>query len=186
MIAGLVVLALITPGRVMAQTAPSWLDQPLAKWNDPGMMIPVAPPARALPNEQCGSGRPVETIEDQAVSNAGWILSGPYQSGWGVRAVTGASGDIGQCRPAAVQSFIFSDGVFVGTIAPQPMEPRPDGIGQIRSFGRDSVLVVFQYRYATLDANCCPSGPSTEVQYSIARGDAGPVLIATAVQNLRR
>jgi hypothetical protein len=83
------------------------------------------------------------------------------------------------CRPAGFQSFVFVDGTFAGTISPTPMNSRTDGAGNVLSFGRET-LVAFYVRYRPTDPLCCPSLPSSIVEFRIAHGDAGPVLIPTA------
>lgn len=172
---GLTLVVALLPG--LAAADGSWLDRPRTSWNTPGADIPTAPSMNASPNPQCVSqGRPAETDADNAVADAGWTLHGSYQGGWGVMVVRGLSGYDGMCRPLGYQEFVFVDGTFAGTLAPDPMDSRTDGAGDLtRLQSKDQLTASFQ-RYGPSDARCCPSS-TTGVSYRIDRTGAAPVLV---------
>jgi hypothetical protein len=174
-----VLLAAIAPGQVSADG--TWLDQPLANWNQPGMGLPQAPPMDPSTNPQClPLSRPVETDVDQALADAGWTLFSSYDGGWNTYAVRALSGYDGMCRPLGYNVFIFVDGKFAGTISPDPMNSRTDGVGDLRFFAMQDTLVAEFQRYAPTDPLCCPSGSAT-VFYKISRVPAGPVVVPQSV-----
>jgi hypothetical protein len=178
-LSGLALLVALAPNLALADG--SWLDQPLSNWNTPGMDLPQAPPMDPSTNPQClNQGRPAETDADQAVSDAGWTLFGGYNGGWNTFVVRGLSGYDGMCRPLGFNEFVFVDGQFAGTISPDLMNSRTDGVGDLQYFAiKDSMSAVFQ-RYAPTDPLCCPSGNAT-VLYQVERTDAGPVLVPKTV-----
>jgi len=84
------------------------------------------------------------------------------------------------CRPLGFNVFVFVDGQFAGTISPDLMDSRADGVGDIRFFAaQDSIIGEFQ-RYSSTDPLCCPSGHATVI-YGINRTSAGPVLVPQSV-----
>lgn len=188
----LLAAALLLPGmvKVAAQdatpmatpAAASWLDQPTGSWNTPGMAIPEAPDFEDVSNINCGKQeRPPETPQDQALVDAGWHLFLAYQQGWGVTLVSGLSGYDGMCRPIGFQDFVFVDGVFAGTLSPEPMASRTDGASDgAHLWSADTISAQYR-RYAPDDALCCPSS-NTYVEFTITRGDQGPVVNATLIQ----
>jgi hypothetical protein len=119
--------------------------------------------------------RPAETAEDAALNAAGWRLFLPYPRGWGVTLIAATAGYDGMCRPFPYQWFVFVDGDFAGTVAPEPMFPRTDGAaGAVNLWFTDQLGAEFM-RYSPDDPLCCPSG-STSVDYRIDRTPDGPVL----------
>ena len=170
-------LLALWPSSVSADGA--WLDAPLAPWNIAGGAIPSAPHGSeyVLDEEHCAAARrPVETPEDAAVVASGWTLSGTYESGWGIRLVTGRAADGGMCRPEDYQVFIFVEGRFAGTVSPEPMPSRRTGaLLEVTFWNGDELLASFA-RYAPADALCCPSS-RTSVQYRVDRTEAGPVVV---------
>ena len=159
------------PGRAQD----SWLDGGRA-WNTARMEIPVAPgsPAEGMP--QCQSlVRPVETAEDAAVAAQGWRLVAAYQRGWGITLVGGFLNFDAMCRPVPYQQFVFVDGVFAGTLAPEPMYPRTDGALTDAGISAGDRLYAVYDRYAPEDPLCCPSG-ETLVTFSVERTANGPVV----------
>ena len=54
-------------------------------------------------------------------------LNSAYPRGWGISIVHGTLSFEANCRPVFYQEFVFVDGVFAGTLAPQAMFPRTDG-----------------------------------------------------------
>jgi len=172
-------LAALTPALALA--ADSWLDQPLSNWNQAGTDLPQAPPMDPATNPRClGQGRAPETPADQALVDAGWTLFAGYNGGWNTYIVRALSGYDGMCRPLGFNVFVFVDGQFAGTISPDLMDSRADGVGDIRFFAaQDSIIGEFQ-RYSSTDPLCCPSGHATVI-YGINRTSAGPVLVPQSV-----
>ena len=167
---------------IASPVAASWLDSPTGSWNTPGMAIPTAPDFADYSNINCGQQeRPAETPQDQALVDAGWHLFLAYQQGWGVTLVSGLSGYDGMCRPIGYQDFVFVDGAFAGTLAPEPMASRSDGASDGANLWSADTISAQYRRYAPEDALCCPSG-STYVEFTITRGDDGPVVNATMIQ----
>ena len=170
-----VILTLMLSSPVSAQDE-SWLDGDLASWNTPGMAIPVAPTIDGNPSPLCAEReRPAETPEDDALTAEGWRLFLPYQRGWGVTLISGFVAYDGMCRPLGYQSFVFVDGVFAGTIAPEPMDSRTEGgAREVTLWLEDQLSAEFD-RYAPDDPACCPSS-TTPINYTIEQTADGPVL----------
>lgn len=161
------------PESTSAET--SWLDGDLASWNSAGMPIPTAPESGEVDPRCAEHERDVETPEDQAVVDQGWSLFRSYESGWGVNLVWGLSGYDGMCRPFSFQAFVFVDGEFIGTIAPEPMSSRTDGSADDADIWYSDQLAAEFRRYAADDPLCCPSS-TTSVGYTIESTVDGPVL----------
>jgi hypothetical protein len=166
---------LLLPLIAVAQKA-SWLDGDLASWNAPGMAVPEAAKSDVALDPRCTEReRPPETDEDKALAAAGWRLFIAYQAGWGVTLIPALSSYDGMCRPMGYQYFVFVDGAFAGTIAPQPMDSRTDGAADdLNLWYKDQLTAEFR-RYKADDPLCCPSS-STSVQYTIEQTAGGPVL----------
>jgi hypothetical protein len=169
------VIVVLTPMVAAAQDA-SWMDGDLASWNTPGMAIPPAPATDGNPDPRCAEReRPADTPEDAAVMAEGWRLFLPYQRGWGVTVISALAGYDGMCRPLGYQSFVFVDGIFAGTIAPEPMNSRTDGAASdVRLWFADQLSAEF-VRYTPDDPLCCPSA-TTSVNYTIDLTAGGAVL----------
>ncbi|MBA2597275.1 MAG: LppP/LprE family lipoprotein [Chloroflexia bacterium] len=166
----------LMPASLAAQEQ-SWLDGDLPSWNAPGMAIPAAPAVDGNPDPRCAEReRPAETAEDDALIAEGWRLFLPYQRGWEVTLIPGLAGYDGMCRPLGYQYFVFVDGVFAGTLAPEPMDSRTDGAADsVTLWFVDQLSATFR-RYTVDDPLCCPSGGAS-VDYTIATsGDDGPVV----------
>jgi LppP/LprE lipoprotein len=170
-----VILSLMLPSPASAQEE-TWLDGDLASWNTPGMAIPAAPTVDGNTDPRCAKReRPAETAEDDALIAEGWHLFLPYQRGWGVTLISGLASYDGMCRPLGYQSFIFVDGVFAGTISPEPMNSRTTGAAtDVNLWYADRVSADY-LRYAPGDALCCASGTDS-VRFAIADTPEGPVL----------
>ena len=154
----------------------SWLDGDLASWNVAGMAIPAAPAVDGNTDPRCSEReRPAETPEDDALVAAGWHLFLSYQRGWGVTLVSGLASYDGMCRPLGYQSFVFVDGTFAGTIAPEPMNSRFDGAARDVSLWFEDQLTAEFVRYTPDDPLCCPSSTTT-IEYTIEETADGPVL----------
>ncbi|HZQ35849.1 MAG TPA: LppP/LprE family lipoprotein [Dehalococcoidia bacterium] len=172
--AALLLASLYAPA-LPARADGSWLDEPLVNWNAAGADVPAAP-AGDLSNPMCGQdARPVETAEDQAVSDAGWTLFGAYQGGWGVTVVSGLSSYDGMCRPIGYQFFVFVNGTFAGTISPEPMNSRFDGAATIVRLGAQNRITAQFSRYSESDPLCCPSRISF-VSFGVDDSQGTPVL----------
>jgi len=157
------------------------LDAPLAVWNQPGGEVPTAPTASGAPNPLCErTPRPPETPADLEVAAAGWKLVGSFEGGWGILAVTGTADFDGMCRPVDYQVFVFYNGQFAGTIAPEPMTSRTSGAGTLSRISSGQLFASF-VRYAETDPLCCPSRPSVLVEYRIDQPDGSPVLVPSRV-----
>jgi hypothetical protein len=170
-----IVLPLMLSSPVAAQDT-TWLDGDLASWNTPGMAIPAAPTIDGNTDPRCAEReRPAETAEDDALIAEGWRLFLPYQRGWGVTLISGLAGYDGMCRPLGYQSFIFVDGVFAGTVSPEPMDSRTTGAAtDVTLWFADQVSAEY-LRYAPDDPLCCASSTDS-VEFTIAGTPDGPVL----------
>ena len=131
------------------------------------MKIPTAPKMQVDQNcVQSPSIRVAETMPDQALVAAGWYLFGSYTTGWNVSVVQATAGFDGMSRPLSFNQFVFVGSVFPGTVSPQPMDSRTDGvIAYSQLFTPNSLFATFN-RYKPNDALCCPSSMSS-VQYTI-------------------
>jgi LppP/LprE lipoprotein len=171
-------LALVIVGAAPRYAAAdgSWLDGDRASWNYAGMPIPAAPEATP-PFGPCGDFiRPPETSEDELLAAAGWRLDGGYESGWGIRVVHAAQSFDANCRPMDYQGFIFVDGVFAGTISPQPMISRTDGAATDFHIWRANQVSATYTRYGPNDPLCCPASMAY-VNFDIQRTADGPFAI---------
>jgi hypothetical protein len=154
----------------------SWLDGDLASWNTPGMAIPAAPEIDGNLDPRCVEReRPAEIEEDDALITNGWRLFLPYQRGWGVTLVSALAGYDGMCRPLGYQSFVFVDGVFAGTLSPEPMNSRTTGAATDVNLWFSDHLSAEYLRYAPDDPLCCASGTDS-VEFTIEKTPDGPTV----------
>jgi hypothetical protein len=87
------------------------------------------------------------------------------------------------CRPWQYQAFVFVDGKFAGTLAPDVMNARTDGsYFTAKSGDADAPLVAEFNRYTDRDPLCCPSRRAT-VSYRIDTSAAGPLVVPLRVQH---
>jgi hypothetical protein len=167
------------PAAAGADGPGDWLEQAAPdNWNQPGMAVPAAPqPYAADFDPRCGEQeRASESPEEDQVVAQGWRLFNAAEVGWGLRLVDGLVSYDGMCRPLQFQGFVFADGQFAGTIAPQPMDSRTDGVGRILDVrGPGNLTGQFQ-RYAPTDPLCCPS-KTFMVHYMVDRSGSAPVLV---------
>jgi hypothetical protein len=171
---GLLALILVAAVPRLAAAQTSWLDGDRASWNQAGMAIPAAPEA-SPPFGPCGDFvRPPETDEDRQLDAAGWRLDSGYESGWGMRVVHAAQSFDANCRPMDYQGFIFVDGVFAGTVSPQPMMARTDGAAVDFHISHANQVTVTYTRYGPNDPLCCPASMDF-VNYAVQRTAGGPV-----------
>jgi hypothetical protein len=167
------------PVPVGAQSPGDWLEQAVPdNWNQPGAGVPAAPQAYVPgPDPRCGQQeRTSESPEEDQVVAQGWRLFNAAEVGWHLRLVNGLVAYDGMCRPLQFQGFVFADGQFAGTISPQPMDSRTDGVGRILDvLGPDNLSGQF-VRYAPTDPLCCPSS-TFFVQFKVDRGGDAPLLV---------
>jgi hypothetical protein len=109
------------------------------------------------------------------VVDAGWHLYTSYQAGWNMKIIAAAVGHDGMGRPLGYQFFVFKDGTYIGTLAPEPMNSRSDGALSVAYLiGPQSINATF-LRYTESDPLCCPLS-STFVSYSITTTPSGSVV----------
>ena len=173
-------LLLVTSAQAQTPYRPgAWLDGPITNWNAPGMAIPTAPMAEfGGPTGLCAAEAQLPaspTAEERALDAAGWKRLKTEALWWGVTLVSAQQSVDGMCRPMQFQWFVFVDGKLAGTVSPEPMNSRTDGVGYVEALRRQGLDVHYS-RYAQTDPLCCPSGEAT-VQFKIERTNAGPVLI---------
>jgi len=175
-------LALLRPGP-LAAAQDTWLDQPLTGWNASGAAIPPAEPGGESLGRCARLARPPQFPEDQQVVGAGWTLFGQYQAGWGLALVHATSAFDGMCRPSGYQVFVFVNGVYAGTLSPEPMQARTTGAETMSWLGAPDGSLAPLYarfsRYAPDDPLCCPSLPAAVVEYAVEQGPAGPYVVPT-------
>ncbi|NJL49210.1 MAG: LppP/LprE family lipoprotein [Leptolyngbyaceae cyanobacterium SM2_5_2] len=144
-----------------AESTAAWLESD-TNWNQSGVAIPEAPVLEGggnLPNCQ-DVVRPAALPEDDQVTAAGWTLSGSAQIFGDTTVITGMANADGMCRPLSYQVFVFTDGVFSGTLAPEPMDARTDGSLVSVDLYRQGYLSATFNRYTPEDPLCCPSAYS--------------------------
>jgi hypothetical protein len=156
-----------------------WLDLPPNNWNTPGGPIPAAQPAPTTLPACSNNERPPTTPEESQLAAQGWKLE-TYWSAIGTpaeRVLLATTGYDGMCRPWQFNAFVFADGQFAGTLAPDPMLSRVDGVlvdsPVIRA---DGSLEAEFIRYAPSDPLCCPSLGRTQVLYALQFVAGGPVV----------
>ncbi|NTX61760.1 LppP/LprE family lipoprotein [Myxococcus sp. CA051A] len=163
-------------------TGSTWLDaKPLPTWNTSGARLPKALPGdgQSLRTGRCARfARKPTTASDRALVKAGWTLLGPLQVFDTTEVITAAAEGDGMCRAMGFQVFVFVDGRFAGTLAPEPMTDRFDGaMGEVRLYSPRNLTATVR-RYAADDPLCCPSRQGS-VQYELQPGPKGPVVTAT-------
>lgn len=150
-----------------------WLDRPMDRnWNTGNGVVPTAPRAEgSSPNSQmCRSTiRTPESVNDRALTRAGWFLYGPVYSYGTISIMTAMASVDGMCRPNQYNGFVFVGNRFAGTLAPVVSGARADGsLSRISMYTPEDLMVEFS-RYSDDDALCCPSKTST-VTYEITLG----------------
>jgi hypothetical protein len=181
----LLLLAVALPAAA-ADTKTAWLDGPLANWNKAGAPLPQAAASAEAPAARCGSTlRPASGKEDKALVAAGWSPVGALQVFGKTRVTLATAGVDGMCRPEGFQGFVFVEGRFVGTLAPQPMRARSDGtLSQVRLLGERAVAAEFA-RYLDEDPLCCPAR-TTNLRYRIDAAPEGPLLVPVEASSAPR
>ncbi len=175
----LVPIVLGVPPAALAesQSTDSWLDR-ATNWNQPGAAIPRAPQIEEGDNlANCPLGERSATLpEDALVTAAGWTLTGAAHLHGPTTVIMGMADADGMCRPRQYQVFVFQNGQFAGTLAPQPMDARSDGSLVSRDLYRPDFLAATFARYTPADALCCPSGES-HLSYELKMQDGQPVVV---------
>lgn len=186
----LIAFVVLTSPQLLAQTAgQSWLDRPLANWNDEVKDVP-RPPKASEPVQtfaaRCKLDLRRTSAGERALADSGWL---PYlhvdrQLAQGdIEILGGMSGADGMCRPTGFNLFVFVGGQFAGTLSPTPMPSRADGsIGPVR-LAPDGTIAGEFARYTEKDALCCPSG-RIGIRYRIDRGTR-PVVVPLSTQVIR-
>jgi predicted secreted protein len=169
-----------------------WLDSPPRSFNAPGTAgPPQAPPmgntdSRCRTQEAAPSG-PAET----AVADAGWTLESywPPITNGDLTLVTALADYDGMCRPMQFNVFAFVNGVYAGTLSPEPMDSRADGelagppATAVRVPSPTSIEATF-LRYAANDPACCPSGGTDRVVYAVQQVQGRPLVVPTEITRL--
>ena len=178
------VVAVTAPSLRAGQDAPSggWLDATLSGWNKPGMIVPKGSAARAALEAvaaRCKLTSLSSTAAERAVSDAGWIAFLPFDrqvADHGLEIVGGMTAADDSCAPAKFTLFVFAGGVFAGTLSPDVMSPKRDGVAaNVRITGPDAISAEYA-RYSRTDPGCCPSS-RVRVTFKIERGSAPPVVV---------
>lgn len=166
--------------------AESWLDrEEPTNWNAAGQEIP-RPKAIGVDDatkERCGAqNRPVSSPEDNAVMAAGWTLFGPLQTFGAATMVSAMTTVDVNCHPVGMQTFVFRDGKFAGTVSPTAMDSLTDGAQRLAFLvGEANVSAEFG-RYRKDDRPCCPSRFAS-VGYDIEMTPEGPLLVPRQVRH---
>lgn len=162
-----------------------WLEQrPRPNWNTPAASIPTATNLTPPNTVHCKQQIPnPSTPEERAVKAAGWVVfkvRGETQSAGGVVLVRGQTNYDGMCRPMGYQQFVFVNGVFAGTIAPNVMHSRFDGALIQTNIETPSRLKALFSRYTPQDGLSSPSRTS-EVTYRIDVINNQPLVVPMTV-----
>jgi hypothetical protein len=128
------------------------------------MPPPPAPQGQKNLDPRCREmAREPASEVDRQVRARGWDLVGPSSEGEQIRVIVGTSDYDGMCRPRQYQEFVFSRGVFAGTLSPHPMDSRTDGaLGRV-AIQPDGRVHAEYMRYGAADPLCCPSRITTVV-----------------------
>lgn len=178
-------------GTAAQPAAESWLDRPLASWNEPVRPIPSATQAGetiAEMTKRCNLVVRRDTAAERAMADAGWhpylhvdreIVERDVEI---IGAMTGADG---MCRPSGYNIFVFVAGRFAGTLAPLAMRGSGEGtVGAVRLGADDTILAEFA-RYDEGAPACCPSG-RVRVRYRIDRAGPQAVVVPVSLQSAPR
>lgn len=172
----LALMALVPCALAATSQDGTWLDEE-TNWNTPGVSIPLAPAqdGNNLPNCE-HTFRTAALPEDALVEAAGWTLTGPAQIYGDTTVITGMANADGMCRPFQYQVFVFTDGVFSGTLSPIVMDSRTDGSLVDFTLYRDGAIDATFNRYLPDDAQCCASRES-RIFYEVDTTGQNPVLV---------
>ena len=184
-LASLALLLTLTSGAFLtAQNAPSggWLDVPLSGWNRAGMAIPKGAAPRAALDAviaRCKLTALGSSPVERAVSDAGWIAFLPFDrqvAEHGIEILGGMTDADDTCAPSKFTLFVFAGGAFAGTLSPDFMSPKIDGVaGAVRITGPDAISAEYS-RYSRTDPGCCPSS-RVRVRFRVERSQTQPVVV---------
>src|ERR1051325_9169879 len=123
-------LLALLPGIAFADGG--WLDAgDTPAWNLAGGAVPHALPENPDPRGICPrQERPPTTPDEQQLAAQGWKLESywPARQQGDVVLLLALSSYDGMCRPWGFNAFVFAGGRFAGTLSPQPMNSRADGV----------------------------------------------------------
>jgi hypothetical protein len=180
----------LSAGVVAQRANESWLDRPLANWNEPAKALPRGMPTGETIAElitRCDLPIPRDSAAARTLAASGWL---PYHHvdrqivQRDVEIIAGMIEADGMCRPMAFNVFVFVGGRLAGTLSPLLMTSRGDGaIGAVR-LAPDDVIVAEFARYTHSDALCCPSGRAS-VRHRIDRTGPQPVVVPVSTQSRR-
>jgi LppP/LprE lipoprotein len=178
-------IAVVFLGSAGAQTpAGNWLDSnSVTAWNRPGTPIPYAP-ERQNPDPRCRAlARSPQSDEDGQLRAHGWDLVGSPSVAKDIQVIAATADYDGMCRPRQYQSFVFAQGVFVGTLSPHLMDSRTDGALSQVMIDSDRKLQAKYLRYAATDPLCCASRTTTVTFAILADPPMIRALSVTTVAN---
>jgi LppP/LprE lipoprotein len=183
-------LAAVTAAGVSAQAGSTWLDRPMASWNEIAKSIPSTRPGtepQSALERRCGSTTLATSKPAAAIRAAGWVPFLHFDQAISrndVEVVGGMNAASPGCEPTRFNLFVFVGGMLAGTISPETMTQNRDGVaGSVRITADDTLIAEFA-RYTASDSECCPSS-RVRVSYRIERGGSRPVLVATDVRRVR-
>jgi hypothetical protein len=166
----------------------SWLDRPLANWNEVGASL--SSPSELVEREAIRTRcqiPPLTKPGPRALEAAGWIAYDHLDravSRDDVEIVGGMRDADADCRPRGFQLFVFAGSTFAGTLSPDAMTTGQDAsAGAVRIVAPDTITAEFA-RYANKDMPCCPTSRVT-VRYRIDRSGARPVLVPVDMRTTR-
>jgi hypothetical protein len=179
----------LIPG-VSAQTGTTWLDRPMASWNQQASIVPRAQTATELQaalERRCGSSSLSTSTNAEAVRKAGWVPFLHFDRAIArddVEVIGGMTAAAPGCEPTTFNLFVFVGGKFAGTLSPVVMTQGRDGVaGAVRVTGADGATVEFA-RYTAKDTECCPSS-RVRVTYRIERTVSRATVVPAEIRTLR-
>lgn len=185
LLAPLLAIVLVLATAALAGAEAAWLNGTPQPWNRAGAAAPAAPKVDPAPQARCADReRAAAGPEEAQLAAAGWKLEEywPAVRSGDVTLVTALASYDGMCRPWQLNAFVFVGGRFAGTIAPQPMDSRTDGVLVDGPTVRPNESIEASFtRYAPTDPLCCPSRGRALLTYRLDRGTAGPVLLVDQI-----
>ena len=183
-------LVLLAAG-AMAQAGSTWLDAPMAGWNEVDKGLPSAQPGtepQAALDRRCGSSALAKSATADAIRKAGWVPFHHFDqviSRGDIEVIGGLSAAATPgCEATVFNLFVFVGGRYAGTVSPVMMTRNRDGdVGAVRITGEDTLIADFA-RYTPADTECCPSS-RVRVNYRIEKGSGRPVLVPIAARRSR-
>lgn len=170
---------ILFPSSVMSQPEKggNWLEEK-NNWNQVNASIPKPPNMEGGNNlEYCNhTVRQGVLPEDRLIEKAGWVLTDAAHIYGKTTIITGMVDADGMCRPLNYQVFVFSEGKFIGTLSPIPMDSRTDGSLINFNLYRDGYIDASFNRYSPEDALCCATGKS-RLFYQVEKQNNYPLLV---------